>query len=93
MKVHRSFFRAKFSERETALDFLVDSELLAPASILRMFRMSLFVRLIFRGHYDILSALYLAKSGEKCFISALTADSKFLMKPGRGICRTQRSTI
>ena len=55
---------------------------MSPASILRMLRMSLCVRLLSKGHFDILSALYLAREHERSYLSAVKADLKFLTDLG-----------
>ena len=39
--------------------------------------MSLYVRILSKGHYNIMSALFLARKRERSFISALQADLKF----------------
>ena len=44
--------------------------------------MSLDVRLLSKGHHDIMSALYLARKRERSFISAPQADLKFLADLG-----------
>ena len=76
------FFRDDFDDREYDLDFLMDHNLMSPASILRMLRMSLYVRILSKGHHDIMSALFLARKRERSFISALQADLKFLADLG-----------
>ena len=61
MRIYRSFFRDDFDDRVSVLDFLMDHQFMSPASILRLLRMSLYVRLLTKGHDDFLSALFLAR--------------------------------
>ena len=44
--------------------------------------MSLNVRILSKGHFDIMSALFLARKRERSFISALQADRRFLADLG-----------
>ena len=82
MRIYRFFFHDVFVDRVSDLDFPMDHQFMSPASILRMLRMSLYVRLISKGHNDILSALFLAHKRERSFISALQADLRFLADIG-----------
>ena len=65
MRIYRSFFHQDFSDTPTLvsdIDFLTDHGLMAPASILRLLRLSLFSKIIVQEHSSVLAALFLGRS-------------------------------
>ena len=60
----------------------MDQDLISPASILKMLRLFLFVHILSKGHFDIMSAVCLARNRERSYISALKVDFKFLADLG-----------
>ena len=85
LRIYRSFFHQDFSEDATFLhdvDFLIDNALMAPASILRLLRLSLFSKIIAQEHINVLAALFLGKGRARSFMHAVTQDLRVVATLG-----------
>ena len=67
MRIYRSFYSQTFlaDDLDSDLQFLLDNQLISPAAILRMLRLSLFSKLVHKKHYHLLSLLFLGKNRER----------------------------
>ena len=84
MRICRSCYRQTFVDTDMASDlqFLTDSDLTAPASTLRILRLSLFSKIVHKQHYHLLSLLYLGRNRERSYIKSLLNDSRTLCNIG-----------
>ena len=85
MSIYRFFFLQDSSDTSilvSDIDFLIDSGFMAPASTLRVLRLSLFAKIIVQEHVLILAALFLGRGRARSFMHAVVKDFQVLTTIG-----------